>query len=320
MPATLFISYSRADMQDTDWLARLRMYLAPFRRGGALDVWDDSRIATGTLWKEEIARALDSAAAAVLVVGPGFLASDFVMEHELPALLNSAKVRGVGLFPLIVGFCSYDASDLQPYQSHNSPEHPLESLTRSEQNRILNELAIAIDQSLRSVAARRGGAPSGAPDLYEAMQEIQRHLTDTNTAFAAQCRRRDALVATIEQRLHFTNDLEYERFFFQYYSQLNDAEKFDFDQIRAMTEGPLQLGNRRILEIIETHPAILEVAPEMTALRQHLVFWLNKYDKVFLLNRAMCLLYTGVEDGVAFPAGLDDKIAAWLRSRKRDTR
>lgn len=94
MAATLFISYSRADMQETDWLERLRMYLTPFRRAGALDVWDDSRIATGTLWKEEIARALDSAAAAVLLVGPGFLASDFVMEIELPALLNSAK--GIG--------------------------------------------------------------------------------------------------------------------------------------------------------------------------------------------------------------------------------
>ena len=186
MAATLFISYSRADMQDTDWLARLRMYLTPFRRGGALDVWDDSRIATGTLWKEEIARALDSAAAAVLLVGPGFLASDFVMEHELPALLNSAKVRGVALFPLIVGFCGYDASDLHPYQAHNSPEHPLESLTRSEQNRILNALAIAIDQSLRSGASQRGEPPSGAQDPYETMQEIQRHLADTHTAFVAQ--------------------------------------------------------------------------------------------------------------------------------------
>lgn len=48
MATSLFISYSRADMQDTDWLARLRMYLTPFRRSGAIDVWDDSRIAPGS--------------------------------------------------------------------------------------------------------------------------------------------------------------------------------------------------------------------------------------------------------------------------------
>ena len=319
MATTLFISYSRADMQETDWLARLRMYLAPFSRSGEIDIWDDSRIATGTLWKKEIARALDSAVAAVLLVGPGFLASKFVMEHELPALLESSGRRGLALFPLIVGFCGYDASELHPYQAHNSAEHPLESLARSEQNRILNAFAIAINGSLRAGCSRRSEPQSGAQDLFESMQEMQRYLTDTHTAFVAQCRRRDALVAGLEQRLEFTNDLEYEKFFFRYYSQLNEAERFEFDQIRAMTEGPLQAGNRRILEILETHSAILEVAPEMTALRQHLVFWLNKYDKVFSLNRAMCLLYTGVEDGVPFPKDLDNVVATWLRGHERMT-
>lgn len=115
-------------MQGTDWLARLRMYLAPFKRGGRIDPWDDSRIAPGKPWKEEISRALDSAAVAILLVGPGFLASEFVMEHELPALLNSAKLRGVTLFPLIVGYCAYEWSDLHPYQAYNSPDKPLESL------------------------------------------------------------------------------------------------------------------------------------------------------------------------------------------------
>jgi hypothetical protein len=295
------------------------MYLAPFSRGGEIDVWDDSRIATGELWKQEIARALDNAVAAVLLVGPGFLASKFVMEHELPALLESARGRGLALFPLIVGFCSYDASELHPYQAHNSAENPLESLKPWEQNRILNAFAIAINKSLRAEYSRGGEPRSGAQDLYESMQKIQTYLADTHTAFVAQCRRRDDLVAALEQRLEFTNDLEYEKFFFRYYSQLNEAERFEFDQIRAMTEGPLQSGNRRILEVLETHPTILEVAPEMVALRQHIVFWLNKYDKVFSLNQAMCLLYTGVEDGVPFPEGLDNVVATWLRQHEQTT-
>jgi hypothetical protein len=319
MAATLFISYSRADMQETDWLARLRMYLTPFRRSGEIDVWDDSRIATGTLWKEEIARALHSASAAVLLVGPGFLASDFVMKIELPALLNSAKVRGVALFPLIVGFSGYDATILHQYEAYNSPEQPLESLTRSDQNRILNALAIAIDKSLRSGASSRGKPRSSAQDLHEPMREIQRYRTDALTAFVAQCRRRDDLVAAIEKRLNFKNDLEYEKFFFRYHSLLNEEERFEFNLIRAMTEGSLQPSNRKILEIIETHPAMLEVLPEMTALRQHLVFWLNKYEQVFLVNKAMCVLYTGVEDGVPFPDGFDTAIATWLRTHTRST-
>src|SRR5205085_1058820 len=150
MAATLFISYSRADTEETDWLARLKMYLTPFRRSGALDVWDDSRIPSGSSWKEEIALALDKAMAAVLLVGPGFLASDFVVNDELPVLLKSAKSRGLGLFTLVIGFCSYSQSESHVYQAFNAPEHPLESLARSEQNRILNALAIAIDKAHRT--------------------------------------------------------------------------------------------------------------------------------------------------------------------------
>jgi hypothetical protein len=317
MTATLFISYSHADMQDTNWIDRLRMYLTPFMLGGGMDIWDDSRIATGTLWEEEIDRALHSAAVAILLVGPGFLASKFVMEREVPALLNSAKVRGVALFPLIVGWCAYDASNLRAYQAHNSPDHPLESLSRSEQNRILNELAIAVDKSIRSEIARHDNVPLASPDLYDSMRDIQKNLMDTQKAIIAQSRRRNALVESIEQRIG-KSDLEYEKFFYKYYSQLNDEERFEFNQIRAITEG-LERGNRKILKIIEAHPAILEAIPQMTDLRQHLVFWLNKYDRFFLVNPAMCVLYTGVEDGVPFPKGVDHAVASWLSKHKPPT-
>lgn len=316
MAATLFISYSHADMQDSDWLGRLKMYLAQFRRQGMIDVWDDSRIPAGTRWKEEISHALDSAAAAVLLVGPGFLASDFVMEHELPVLLKSAQTRGVALFPLIVGVCGYSFSDLQVYQAYNPPDEPLESLQQFEQNRILNSLAVSIVQSLRSESSHPGNKTPEGTGLYETMLSIQMYLGDIGTAFVAQCRRRDDLVAAIEQRLKFKNDLQYEKFFFRYHTQLTELERFEFDQIRAMTEGPLQLGNRQIIEAIEANPTVLDVAPQMMALRQHLVFWLNKYDRVFVVNRAMCLLYAGVEDGVPFPSDVRSTVKTWLRKHK----
>jgi hypothetical protein len=304
MYRTLFISYSRADMVETDWLARLRMYLTPFRRTGNVDVWDDSKLIAGTRWRDEIARALERATVAVLLVGPGFLASEFVVEYELPILLRAAQGRGLTLFPLIVGYCGYRESDLGPYQAYNSTEAPLESLSRAEQNRVLNSLAIDIAKTphnntpLDTVAGSRSS-------LCDIMREMQRHLADTLTAFLAQRRRRNDLVATIERRLGFKNELSYEKFFFRYHPQLSEDERFEFDQIRAITEGPLHTGNHNILQLIETHPEVLEVSPMIVAVRQHLVFWLNKYDKVFSQNRAMCLLYTGVEDGVPFPGGVD---------------
>ena len=149
-------------------------------------------------------------------------------------------------------------------------------------------------------------------NLGETALAIRRHLQDTLTAFGAQARRRDDLVKGITERLGFHNNLEYEKFFYRYYEQMTEEEKFQFDQVRAMTEGPLYDGNRSILEILNQNSELLDKIPALTLLRQHLVFWLNKYDKVFANNPKMCLLYTGVEDGVPFPVGLDATIARWL--------
>lgn len=208
------------------------------------------------------------------------------------------------------------AQDVQEYQACNSPDHPLESLPRSEQNRLLNSLAISIDQSQRSASKRPATTSAKGATAFETVLRIQKYLGDARTAYVAQCRRRDDLVATIEQRLQFKNDLQFEKFFFRYHSQLTEQEKFEFDQIRAMTEGPIQLSNRHIVEVLEANPSVLDSVPRMVDLRQHLVFWLNKYDRVFAANRAMCLLYTGVEDAVPFPGDVDVVVGAWLREHK----
>jgi hypothetical protein len=157
-------------------------------------------------------------------------------------------------------------------------------------------------------------SPAGAPepDLRAAMKEIRRHLQDTGTAFRAQFRRREALVNAIERRLGIRTYLEYEKFFFRYHGEMNPEERFEFNQIRAITDGPMYGGNRAILEILDRNPALLEEVPELGALRTHLVFWLNKYEKVFTKTPEMCLCYAGVEDGVRFPPGVDQAIDDWL--------
>jgi hypothetical protein len=313
MTPTVFISYARKDMEPTDWLDRLRRYLTPFHRKGAFDVWDDSRVPYGARWTEEIPAAIDSAQIALLFIGPGFFATDYIAEIEVPALLKAVQERSLKLFLLLVSETSYYAvSELGAFQAFNRLDHPLDKLPLTEQNSVLSRLAFEIDKAAREVAPASTAMAASQTSLRALVQKMQLQLADTRTAFLAQCERRDDLVAAIEARLNFTNDLEYEKFFFRYYDRLNDAERFEFTQIRAMTEGPLQNGNRNVLEIIECAPAILDAIPATKDLRQHLVFWLNKYDKVFSVQPAMCLLYTGVEDAVPFPENLDRTIEDWL--------
>ena len=298
-------------MEPVSWLDRLRLYMRQNLHDGAIEVWDDGKIGAGADWRAAIATAMDRSDGAVLLVGPGFLASDFVAAQELPRLIAAAQSRGLRIFPLVVKYCSYQRSVLGPLEAVNDPKKPLESLPTEEQNRILNQLAIDVDEAVRSQAAVR--PPSrGKTDLIEVVRTIQQQLADNLTAFLAQVRRRDGLVSDLQERLQKRISLQYEKLFFRYYAELTPDERFEFDQIRAMTEGPLYQGNRRTLDLIERHPELLAEIPALLDLRQHLVFWLNKYERVFTRHPQMCLLYTGVEDAVPFPNHVDDEIADWL--------
>ena len=62
------------------------------------------------------------------------------------------------------------------------------------------------------------------------------------------------------------------------------------------------------------HPEVLDELLSLADLHQHLVFWLNKFEKVFARRPEMCLLYTGVEDGVPFPENLDAELKTWIES------
>ena len=138
---SLFISYGHIDMTPINWLERLKLYLAPLRRQELIDIWDDSRIKVGSQWHAAIKDAMECTSAAVLLVGPGFLASEFIQDNELPTLLGAAQTRGVKIYPVVVGFCAYKQSVLEPYQSFNDPEKPLEILSMAEQKRLLMKLA-----------------------------------------------------------------------------------------------------------------------------------------------------------------------------------
>jgi hypothetical protein len=211
---SLFISYSHQDMKPTHWLDRLKLYLAPLRRQEIVDFWDDTRIQAGSDWRSEIRAAMEHATAAILLVGPGFLASEFITGQELPILLAAAKSRGTKIYPLIVGYCGYKRSVLEPYQSFNGPEMPLEALPTAEQNKILNEISLAVDQDMRQLQELTRPKHDLAKDTRSALKEIAKNLDSTLIAYRAQCTRRNELYRMISERLEIKTNLQYENFFF----------------------------------------------------------------------------------------------------------
>jgi len=95
VPKSIFISYSHANQ---DMLEDLKTYLAALEQKGLISYWDDSKLNAGVPWERQIEEALASAKAGLLLVSQQFLASEFIMEKELPKLLQAAERDGKKIF------------------------------------------------------------------------------------------------------------------------------------------------------------------------------------------------------------------------------
>ncbi len=142
----VFISYSQ---HDSPWLERLRLHLKPLERDGLVKIWDDTRVMPGSNRRDDMSKAIDSAKVAVLLISAHYLASDFVIDHELPPLLAAASKDGALVCPLIVSPCRFtNLPSLARFQPFNSPNTPLTSIGYNEQEELLVKVTRAIEAAL----------------------------------------------------------------------------------------------------------------------------------------------------------------------------
>lgn len=139
----IFISYSHKDVR---WLERLQIMLRPLMHSDQLITWVDSQIIAGSDWFVEIQHALSSAKAAILLVSPNFLASDFIAKHELPQLLDEANKTGLRILWIAISASLYKETEIAKYKALNDPQRPLDKLTPSERNRVLVDICQQIKE------------------------------------------------------------------------------------------------------------------------------------------------------------------------------
>ncbi len=173
----VFISYSH---QDRRWLEELQVHLKPLQRGQDVDIWDDTRIKAGTKWREEIRLAVQRARAAILLISPHFMASDFVIESELPDILAAAEVEGVMVLPIILRVSHhYDRDErLNQFQAINSPSHPLADMSTGKRDVVFQKLVETLVGILRQ---------SGS--TIDVAKPIREHVTKSKRAKSAALKR-----------------------------------------------------------------------------------------------------------------------------------
>jgi len=133
----IFISYCH---QDEYWFKVFYRHLKPYIKTYKLNVWSDKEIREGEKWKEAIDSALSECSVAVLLVSPRFLASDFIFDHELPSILNTAKEGGLHIFWIAVMPSAYDITEIADYQCANNPEKTLIQCDKAEVDTELNKI------------------------------------------------------------------------------------------------------------------------------------------------------------------------------------
>lgn len=112
-----FVSYAHDDERLVNDFLRLMKPRCASLRQCRLDAWTDRKILLGQDWREEIDTAIGDADFGILLISPSFLASPFIAEVELPALLarDDALILPVGLEA--VSFGKADLKGLESLQT-----------------------------------------------------------------------------------------------------------------------------------------------------------------------------------------------------------
>lgn len=145
---SIFISYSH---KDTQYLERLNVHLKPLQRKGLIKVWSDQQLQLGDKFTSIIQTELENAAIAILLVSADFLASDFIINNELPPLLKAAENKGTKIIPVIVKPCRFQREEsISQFQASNDPINPLCKLQEWEQESVFEKVSQMIEFFLSS--------------------------------------------------------------------------------------------------------------------------------------------------------------------------
>ena len=104
LSARVFISYSH---KDNRWRTMFEKQLKTLVQEQLLEIWSDQMLSAGEHWYPSIGNAIESADVGILLISADYLTSKFVMEKEVPRLLERRHREGMLIVPVICRPCPW---------------------------------------------------------------------------------------------------------------------------------------------------------------------------------------------------------------------
>ena len=100
----IFISYAREDEQ---WKNQLVRHLNVLRMNTYFKTWNDRDIEYGSDWRTEIENELSEASIVIMMISADYLISEFIINYEIPIILERRKKNELRAIPVILKPCPW---------------------------------------------------------------------------------------------------------------------------------------------------------------------------------------------------------------------
>jgi serine/threonine protein kinase len=152
MPEQIFVSYAHEDK----WRPAFEKAAAGGVYKGVFQLWFDKNIEPGEHWQAAIEKAISRSRIALLLVGKGFIHSDYIIEKELPVILERERAGGMTIYWVPLDELAPDELDptkLQERQSVWPPAKPLSGLNGKERDDAVQYIALRLLQKVKLLDA-----------------------------------------------------------------------------------------------------------------------------------------------------------------------
>lgn len=112
MKKKVFFSYSKKDLELRN---ELDVFLSPTK--DKIRTWHDRDLLAGTEWHKVIQAELHDADIYLCLLSPDFFATDYIMNDELPVILERRKRGEAVIIPIVVRPCGWEDTEFSAFQA-----------------------------------------------------------------------------------------------------------------------------------------------------------------------------------------------------------